>query len=129
MPTHTAPKKPAPKDWHPADVIAAVKKAGKSLRRLSINHGFQPKSLDRALRRQWPNAERIIAEAIGLRPHLVWPTRYEKDGTPKRKRWDIPFERGAGRPQKGRFGGKHSAGGRCVNGNIQGGNSHGANDA
>lgn len=84
------------------------------------------RSLHVALRRQWPNGERIIAESIGLRPHLVWPSRYEKDGRPKRKRWDIPLERGAGRPQKGHFGGKHNNSPDAVNVNPQGRNSHGA---
>ena len=116
MTTHVAPKKPAlQEDWHPADIVAALHKARRSLRKLSLQHGMQAQSLQVALRRQWPNAERIIAEAIGLRPHLIWPSRYEKSGRPKRVRWDIPFSRGAGHPQKGRFGGKHTPAREPVN--------------
>ena len=79
-------KKPASKplqDWHPADVVAAVHKAGMSLRRLSLRHGYHERSLQVALGRSWPRAERIIASAIGLRPHAIWPTRYDADGAPK----------------------------------------------
>jgi Ner family transcriptional regulator len=115
MRTHTSAKKPVPQDWHPADVVAAIRKAGSSIRRLSLAHGFAEGSLRVALNRQWPNAEQILAEAIGLRPHQIWPSRYERDGRPKRKRWDIPFSRGAGRPQKGRFGGKRNSEAAAVN--------------
>jgi Ner family transcriptional regulator len=93
--THTSRKKPAPQDWHPADIKAALEKRGLSLRRLGIANGFLPNSLNQALRRQWPNAERVIAAAIGKAPHEIWPSRYERDGRPKRKRWDMPFTRPA----------------------------------
>lgn len=67
-------------DWHPADVVAAVRKAGWTLRRLSIHHGYTPTTLDNALHRPWPKAERLIAEAIGANPEQVWPSRYLKKG-------------------------------------------------
>lgn len=115
MATYTSPKKPAHKDWHRADIKAALEKAGWSLRRLSAAHGFCSQALNQAFQRQWPNAERIIAEAIQHKPQDLWPSRYEKDGRPKRKRWDIPFARGTGRPQKGRFGGKRNSAPGAVN--------------
>lgn len=116
MQTYTSPKKPAPQDWHPADVVAAVRKAGSSIRRLSIENGFAEGSLRVALLRQWPHAEEIIAGALARHPRELWPSRYESNGRPKRKRLDIPFARGSGRPQKGHFGGKHNSQGRAVNG-------------
>ncbi|MDG4560565.1 MAG: helix-turn-helix transcriptional regulator [Candidatus Competibacter sp.] len=64
------------KDWHPADVVAAVRKAGWTLRKLSIHHGYTPTALDNALHRRWPKAERLIAEAIGVPPEKIWPSRY-----------------------------------------------------
>lgn len=94
-------KKPVFEDWHPADVVAAVRKAGWSLRRLSLKHELQARSLSVALRKPWPRAERIIAGAIGMRPQAIWPTRYHKDGSPKSGRG----ERGIGRPKR-----KHSTG-------------------
>lgn len=67
-------------DWHPADVVAAVRKAGWTLRKLSTHHGYTPTALDNALHRPWPKAERLIAEAIGMTPEQIWPSRYLKKG-------------------------------------------------
>jgi len=89
-------KKPASQDWHPADIVAAVRKAGWSLRRLSIRHDYHPQSLQRALQTPWPRAELIIARAIGFRPQSIWPSRYHRDGRPKSGRG----ERGIGRYKK-----------------------------
>jgi len=63
-------------DWHPADVVAAVRKAGWTLRRLSVHHGYHPASLQSALHRRWPRAQALIAEAIGREPAEIWPSRY-----------------------------------------------------
>lgn len=63
-------------DWHPADIVAALRKAGWSLRRLSVHHGYHPASLQSALHRRWPRAQSLIAEAIGHDPAEIWPSRY-----------------------------------------------------
>lgn len=101
----SGPKKPTSKgrqsgvviasDWHPADVVARVRKAGWSLRRLSLEHGYHERSLQTALHKPWPRAEKYIAAAVGLRPQAIWPTRYNADGTPKSGHGD----RGIGRPK------------------------------
>ena len=76
-------KKPAQADWHRADVVAALHKAGWSLRHLSREHGLSDGTLKSALDRPYPKAERIIASAIGLDPKVIWPERYAKrDFTP-----------------------------------------------
>ncbi len=67
---------PAPQDWHPADIVAAVRKAGWTLRRLSAHHGYHPASLQSALHRRWPRAQALIAEAIDRDPAEIWPSRY-----------------------------------------------------
>jgi Ner family transcriptional regulator len=72
------PKKRRPKDWHRADIKAALEKAGWSLRRLSQHHGYCPGTLQTALLRPWPRAEQLIAEAIGVRPEKIWPSRYDE---------------------------------------------------
>lgn len=78
-------KKAAPTDWHRADIVAALRKAGWSLRRLSAHHGYaSPSTLTHALDRPWPKGERIVASAIGVQPADIWPSRYTSDGTPKR---------------------------------------------
>ena len=63
-------------DWHPADIVAALRKAGWSLRKLSKHHGYCPTSLTAALHRPWPKAERLIADAIGVSAEDIWPSRY-----------------------------------------------------
>lgn len=78
------PKKPALQDWHPADIVALLRKAGWTLRRLSVKHGYHPSSLQVALRAPWPKAEKIIAMAVGKRPQQIWPSRYNQSGTPNR---------------------------------------------
>ncbi|WP_082954386.1 helix-turn-helix domain-containing protein [Acidihalobacter prosperus] len=76
MSTSKRSKKAAQLDWHPADVVAALRKAGWSLRRLSTHHGYAPTSLKEALHKRWPKAERLIADAIGKQPAQIWPSRY-----------------------------------------------------
>ncbi|MFP4560572.1 MAG: transcriptional regulator [Thiohalorhabdus sp.] len=63
-------------DWDPADIVAALHKAGWSLRRLSFAHGYRSDALKHALRRPYPRAERIIAEALGREPRELWPSRH-----------------------------------------------------
>lgn len=63
-------------DWDPADIVAELRKAGWSLRQLSFAHGYRTNALKHALRRPYPRAERIIAEALGMGPETIWPSRY-----------------------------------------------------
>lgn len=80
------PKKPATLDWHRADIVAALRKSGWSLRRLSAHHGYaSPNTLTHALAKPWPKGERLIAEAIGIDPAEIWPSRYRgRDGASRR---------------------------------------------
>lgn len=94
------PKKPAPtagkanrkmaqskpKDWHPADVIAALHKRHVTLRGLAIRNGYEASATRKALRKPWPAIERLVAAAVGETPQSIWPSRYHDDGTPKRGR-------------------------------------------
>lgn len=66
-------------DWQRADVMAALKKRSISLAALSRANGLNSGTLYNALERPWPRGEQIIAEAIGLQPAQIWPSRYEKD--------------------------------------------------
>jgi Ner family transcriptional regulator len=85
MGTKEKTKKTALKDWHRADIVAAIWKKGTSLRRLSEENGYYPTSLKMALHRPYPKTEAIIAEAIGLPPWAIWPSRYDENGRPNRK--------------------------------------------
>ncbi|MGS4429247.1 transcriptional regulator [Serratia marcescens] len=65
------------KDWHRADVIAALKKRKTNLSKVSRQAGYQSTTLANALDRHWPRGEKIIAEAIGVPPETIWPSRYQ----------------------------------------------------
>lgn len=64
-------------DWHPADIIAGVKKKGTSLAAISRRAGLASSTLANALTRRWPKGERLIAEALGKQPQEIWPSRYQ----------------------------------------------------
>jgi Ner family transcriptional regulator len=64
----------AQKDWHPADVIAALRKRNTSLRQLAIK--YQYSHIQRVLTSPWLAAEQIVAKALGVEPEQIWPTRY-----------------------------------------------------
>lgn len=78
-------KKPATKieDWHAADVVAAVRKTGNSLQRLSRESNLATGTLGQALYRPYPKCECIIANHLQIKPQTIWPSRYNEDGTPK----------------------------------------------
>lgn len=86
-------KKPAGEGWHKADIICSLWKLGTSVQKLSREHGYESGSLRMTLYRPWPKGERIIAEALGVSPQEIWPSRYHPDGSPKSGRG----ERGLGR--------------------------------
>ncbi|HUN39355.1 MAG TPA: helix-turn-helix domain-containing protein [Acetobacteraceae bacterium] len=73
---------PPPPDWHPADVLAALKKRGFSLAGLSVANGYHPTAAGKALKRSWPAMEAIIARALDVSPAAIWPSRYDPAGLP-----------------------------------------------
>lgn len=64
------------KDWHTADIIAALKKRGLTLSGLSRQSGLSSSTLSNTLVRPWTKGEMIIAQAIDLTPEEIWPSRY-----------------------------------------------------
>lgn len=85
-------KNPPRGDWHPADILAALHKAGWSLRQLAIEHGYRHRSsLSVALRHPYPKAETIIARALNLPAQAIWPSRYHPDGGSNRRRGPAPL--------------------------------------
>jgi Ner family transcriptional regulator len=76
----------APEDWHPADVQAALKKRGQSLAGLSVANDYHPTAMGKALKKPWPTVEAIIADALGLSPATIWPSRYDNEGKPLPRR-------------------------------------------
>lgn len=97
-------KKPAVNDWHKADIICGLWKLGTSIQKLSRENNYKGNGLEQALRRNWPKGERIIADALGVTPQQIWPSRYHTDGTPR-----------SGRGERGLSHYKDSTGERPVN--------------
>lgn len=62
---------------HRADIVALLRKRGLSLTELSKANGLHPRTLNNALDRKYPKAEKIIASALGLEPAEIWPERYK----------------------------------------------------
>lgn len=61
-------------DWHPADVIAALRKRNLSLRQLAAQHHYS--HIQRVLTSPWLAAEQIVAKALDKKPEEIWPSRY-----------------------------------------------------
>lgn len=77
-------KKTSREDWHPADIKAALDKAGWTLRALAAHHGLNSSTpLSHTFLRSYPINEQRIADAIGVAPQEIWPSRYNEDGTKK----------------------------------------------
>ncbi|MCJ7297052.1 helix-turn-helix domain-containing protein [Klebsiella pneumoniae] len=70
-------------DWHPADIIAGLKKKGTSLAAVSRSAGLSSSTLANALLRPRPKGEKLIADALGISPEIIWPSRYfDEAGNP-----------------------------------------------
>ncbi|WP_199637028.1 helix-turn-helix transcriptional regulator [Serratia sp. PAMC26656] len=63
-------------DWHPADIIASLRKKGTTLAAVSREAGLASSTLANTLVRRWPKGERLIAAALDKRPDEIWPSRY-----------------------------------------------------
>jgi len=63
-------------DWHPADIIAALRKKGTSLAAESRAAGLSSSTLANALIRPWAKGELLISKAIGVPVEEIWPSRY-----------------------------------------------------
>lgn len=82
--TSAPPKKPVREDWHPAEVIAELRKIGITLTGLAKAHGLTSNStMSKALTNSYPLNEKRIADALGLHPMAIWPSRYNEDGSAK----------------------------------------------
>ncbi|WP_164483744.1 MULTISPECIES: helix-turn-helix domain-containing protein [unclassified Polaromonas] len=65
---------PLQEDMHPADVIAALRKRGTSLRKIAMENGYS--HIQRVLTSPWLAAEQLVAKALDKRPEDLWPSRY-----------------------------------------------------
>ncbi len=76
MPTNSKPTQVKEEDWHRADVISALHKRGWSIAALARAHDLGESTVRSALDKPYPKSERLIAEAIGVAPEVIWPKRY-----------------------------------------------------
>lgn len=77
-------KKTSREDWHPADIKASLDKSGWTLRALAKHHGLSSSTpLSHTFLRSYPLNEKRIADAIGVTPQEIWPSRYNDDGSKK----------------------------------------------
>lgn len=87
MSKSTAAKKASRKDWHRAQILCALRMKGWTIASLSRHHNYASRcTLGHALQRPWPKGERLIADAIGVQPETIWPSRYQPDSNPALKR-------------------------------------------
>ncbi|MDD2725203.1 MAG: helix-turn-helix domain-containing protein [Methylovulum sp.] len=71
-------------DWHPADIVAALHKAGYTLEKLGEKYNLKSgQTFSKAMRYSFPSAEQRIAEVLGIHPKTIWPSRYNLDGSRK----------------------------------------------
>ena len=62
-------------------IVGQLKIRGLSLRGLSLRFGYKDGYLHQALGVPVFNAEKIIAQALGTEPRILFPDRYAADGT------------------------------------------------
>ena len=65
-------------DMHPADVVAALRKRGTSLRKIAQENGYS--HIQRVLTSPWLAAEQLVAQALDTSPQALWPSRYRNPG-------------------------------------------------
>ncbi len=74
-------------DWHPADIKAALAKAGGyTFARIAREHGYVSNAPNSVLHKPWSHVERIIAGIIGVQAADIWPSRYDHRGRPLKSR-------------------------------------------
>ena len=57
-------------------ILAEMHRRGLSLAMLARAHGYHPRSFSHIFTRPWPEAQRIVAEALDRSPYELWPDRY-----------------------------------------------------
>ncbi|MDH2927323.1 transcriptional regulator [Lonepinella koalarum] len=68
------------KDWSRKRIVYELHERNITLGSLSVQAGLAPSTLKNALRASYPKGERIIAEAIGVKPEVIWAGRYAERG-------------------------------------------------
>ncbi len=72
------------KGWHKSDIKAALEKLDLTLSSLDNANGLPDGTCSAALRKPHPKGEAVIAAALDVHPMVLWPKRYDANGTRKR---------------------------------------------
>jgi lambda repressor-like predicted transcriptional regulator len=64
----------------PYAIQAAIKRLFGSAARLATLKGVKPSTIQAAVYRKQPTGNRIIAGALGVPVHRIWPQWFDKDG-------------------------------------------------
>jgi Ner family transcriptional regulator len=84
---NAAVKAPGRNDWHPADIKAALAKAGGwTFARIARVYGYADNSPNAVLIRPWSQVEKIVSKIIGVPAVEIWPSRYDRRGRPLKSR-------------------------------------------
>ena len=71
-------------DWHPARILMELRLVGITLSAIAEANGLSDStSLSAAMVRSYPKNEQRIADALNVHPKVIWPSRYNEDGTRK----------------------------------------------
>jgi len=83
--TNVTPKKTSQKDWHPSDIKAAINKNGYTLNDIAKEEGLKgSSSLSAAMHsKSYPLNEIRLAKYAGVPVQVMFPQRYNSDGTKK----------------------------------------------
>jgi Ner family transcriptional regulator len=69
-------------DWSWDEVLAALHSEGLTLRGLAARHGLEAQAIGCVQFRPSPLSQTRFADALGVAPQQIWPSRYEADGSP-----------------------------------------------
>jgi Ner family transcriptional regulator len=75
---------PIPKNWHRADIVAAIRKRGTNLSALGRANGRADSTLRAALSNPRPPSNRIIAAFLGKTVNEIWPAWFDSEGRPRK---------------------------------------------
>lgn len=68
------------------EIIKALARSGISIAQLARTYGIHRNNFYFAMRQPFPKSERRIADALGMNPWDIWPSRYEGDAPKNRTR-------------------------------------------
>lgn len=74
------PGKPTPKNKHPEDVKAAVRKKGTTLAALARKNDLSDSTTRASLYRPQPSGNAVVAKFLGKSLHEIWPEWFDDQG-------------------------------------------------